>query len=192
MSSDPNDSSFDLDQARRLSQRLRGGGRPAAPPSGPRGPSAEQGYVRFVARKVDGYPEAPRPASHDGFGEETWNDFLDECIAQTRAASAFLMDAQGLVVACRGDRSASELEGIGARLMVMLEQADKMRGASTVSESVCIELDAQWLTGLRARLDGGRTMTLGVIAPAPLQRDARERLEAGLARAINTAGHSAS
>ncbi len=188
-------SSDDLEQARRLTRALRGGSAPAAS-------EAQPGYVRFAAPRpatpppppppvptaaaappVPPAPAAPRQLQKapEGFGSAGWNKLLGECLAVSGAESAFVMDPQGLVVACQGARSAVELEAVGSRLMLALEQADAIEGGPS-GLSVSLESEKGTLWGARLSQEGG-PLLLGLFVPAGLAPDRQRALFAVLARA---------
>jgi hypothetical protein len=174
-------SSDDLARAKAASQRLRGETTTR---------SAEPGYVAFPHAR----PAPPaRPATHPlvtrreplkgptaGFGSAAWNKLLDACLQTAAAEAAFLMDPHGLIIASRGARPGEELEAIGARLMVALEQADRIAGEPALSMSV--ELPKGTLHGLRLVQPDGVLM-LGLSIPGGLTADRLSRLMSLLAAA---------
>ena len=111
-------SSDDLAQARALSRALQGAAtaEPHAAPATHAVPAPL--YARFAPARA-----APPSVSGAGFGPGTWNTFLDHCIAVSGAVGAFLTDAQGLMVACRGALGVDDAEVLGARLSVALVPA---------------------------------------------------------------------
>jgi hypothetical protein len=159
-------SSDDLDLARRISKRLR---------QGPSAPTPAPGYIRFSAAALVGAP--PRPE----FGPAPWNDMLDRAAADSAAEVAFVVDAQGLVVACRGSMDPALVEGIGARLLVAFEQAEQMAEPGARTGSIAIELGHRWLTGFQVRR-GEASFTVGVLGPAVVPRAARGELARMLER----------
>lgn len=164
-------SSDDLDLARRISRRLRGQAAPAGPGR------ASPAYIRFSAAGF------ARTEQQSPFGPAVWNDMLDRCNRESSSELAFVMDAQGLVVASRGDLDPALVEGIGARLLIAFEQADQMDELGAAPQSIAIEIGRRWLTGFRVRRGEGRTMTVGVLGPRVVSRDTRDALEQMLARA---------
>lgn len=171
--------SSDLELARALSRRLRSPR--GEPPAKHAEPSPR--YVRFEARKAA--PESVFGAfasTSSPFGADVWNHLLDGCLATADAQSAFLIDAQGLVVATRGALSAEAAESIGARLMVALDQSAQLLqpGAPSVA---ALEMELGWLTGLRSSDNRSRSLTLGIVAQGPLGRDIREAVLSLLATA---------
>ncbi|MEZ4226220.1 MAG: roadblock/LC7 domain-containing protein [Polyangiaceae bacterium] len=161
----------DLELAREVSRRLRSPRVGAAPRSEP-----SPRYVPFDARRfVPATHWVAAPRGHR-FGAELWNELLDGCLSAANAEAAFVMDGQGLVVATRGTMQADDAEAIGARLMVALDQAEEIGGA-TGSYSVAIEFGGAWLTGLRLQLKDERSLTVGLVARAPLARESRDVIE---------------
>jgi hypothetical protein len=106
MSSDRNERFSDLELARALTRHLRGGAGARAEPHGKASKLVEPRphYIRFDGQKL--VPDAEALFGGRGprarFGPDTWNALLDGALSAADAETAFLMDAQGLVVACRG------------------------------------------------------------------------------------------
>lgn len=178
MSYDPSVPSSDLEFAVQLSRRLREDSR-----NGLRLDPRPR-YVRFDARRFLPRGLEVGQRTNRAFGADAWNQLLDGCLGIAQADSAFLMEPQGLVVAARGRLSADVAEGIGARLMLALDQAAQMSPGK--SHTVCVEFDGRWLTGVRLSV-GDTQLTLGVTAELPLPRDIREALEELIA-ATNAVG----
>lgn len=175
-------SSDDLDQARTITRRLKGQGAAA---------TGSSGYVSFPSRPpmpapVVAAPQPPKPsvplmarraplmAPSAGFGPDAWNTLLETCSAAVIADAAFLMDPAGLIVATRG-RSADEMQGVGARLMVAFEQADRIDG-EPITLSLSIETLRGTLFGLRLSQAEGGFLTLGFNIPAGLTAERQTRL----------------
>ena len=121
------------------------------------------------------------PASGSIFGPSGWNHFLEACLRETRAESAFLLDGRGLAIAESGRLDAKEIEGLGSRVMIALEQAGEIvptAGNKEVS-SLSMEFDSSWLTSLTTT-SGGQRLTLGILGqetiPLRLRRTFDERL----------------
>lgn len=189
MSSDRNERFSDLELARALSRQLRA-------PTGVGEPAGKAGklveprphYIRFDGQKL--VPDAAALFGDRGpkarFGPDTWNALLDGALSAADAETAFLMDAQGLVVACRGRRPAEEVEGIGARLLLTLDHAEQMASSSAPTRSVLVELSGSWLAGIRVKSKGGPVLTVCVLGPTPLTTEAREVVEGLLLSACPT------
>lgn len=176
MAFDRSASSSDLENARRISQRLRG---PRAPEAVP--PPNAPGYIRFSAAMfVGGVPAAP---PLERFGPAVWDALLEQASAAAGAELAFVIDAQGLVIASHGDVDPALVQGIGARLEIAFEQADQMSEMGEAPQSIAIEFRDKWLTGIRIRRGEGQTFTVGVLGPNPAGREARLAMEPILARA---------
>jgi hypothetical protein len=159
-------SSDDLELARRISKRLRG--QPLAPSAGRTTP----GYIRFSAASFVSQME-PQAM----FGPAVWHELLDRVNRESSSEIAFVMDAQGLVVASRGTLDPALIEGIGARLLIAFEQADQMSELGGGSQSIAIEIGKRWLTGFRVRRGESHVFTVGVLGPRVVSRDTREALE---------------
>lgn len=182
-------SSDDLGRARAASQRLAGHvttseanpgyvhfpkvPRPTVTPA-PAMPVPRPSTVPLVTR-----PE-PLKGPTAGFGAQAWNTLLDACLRASGAEASFLMDPHGLIIAARGPKAGDELEGVGARLMVAFEQADRIGGERALSMS--IELPKATLHGLRLVQPDG-VLLLGLIIPGGLSAERQARLLTLLAAA---------
>jgi hypothetical protein len=164
---------FDLGYARALSRKLRDSApvvaeRPVERPTFVR-------FPRFALRAASPTFDAAtlgqtlRDVS-DAWGASAWHALLDASTSAAAASGAFAMDAQGLVIATRGDLDEAQAERLGGRLMLTLDQAEKMSEHSGV---VCVEVEGRWLTGIRAPSKSGVQVTVGVLASEPVGRDAR-------------------
>ncbi len=109
-------SSEDLAQARALSRTLHGTPTVGSPRAGAELPAPV--YAPFAPTRA-----VPPSISGAGFGPDTWNGFLDHCVTVSGAVGAFLLDAQGLMVACRGALGVDDAEALGARLSAALVHA---------------------------------------------------------------------
>lgn len=187
MSNDPSERSSDLGFARSIARRLRGPAQPSAAPSvvsqGPR-------YVRFDARRFSGgsMGSIPPPEGEDRWGSDNWNQFLDDCLEICRATGAFVMDEHGLVVSVRGMQDGEALEVLGARLTVTFQQADRMSHRPEGANTVCIELEDGWLTGLKYAVTGAGSLIVGVMADAPVCGERKDEIVDFLRRAVTSLG----
>jgi len=125
--------------------------------------------------------ELSQLASNAPFGIREWHDFLDTCICSCGAETAFVTDSEGLVVASRGRLHSGEMEGIGTRLSIAFQQADRMEIAAGDSRSVMIEFDHLWLSGVGFRSENQPSFTIGILGkdavPASMRNEIRETLE---------------
>lgn len=182
-------SSSDLERAREMSRRLAAGssGRPDAPSPSRRagiGVAAPDpaGFVRLRrpaprSTAASAPPvAADRPLRVAAFGGEGWDAILDWTLEATGAGAAFLMDPHGLVVACRGPLPSGQAEGLGARLMLALDQAAKMvpPGEESADLSVAVQFGEVLLTGFLAPLADGTVLTAGLISRCPIGASARQ------------------
>lgn len=172
MPNDRNARYFDLGYAQSLARKLREKKAPVAAERGPEAPS----YVRFQHDRRSGKSvdtaalgQSLREA-RSAWGSSAWDVLLDGCTRASGGSGAFLLDAQGLVIAARGEVDEGSAEKLGARLLLTLEQAAKMGDSAGV---VCMEVDGRWLSGLSAPQADHTALTLGIFAPEPLDREAR-------------------
>jgi hypothetical protein len=176
-------SSSDLDRARELSRRLR----PDAVPAPAGGPSPEgRGFVRFRAASAPAATASPArgeaaargsasPAPTSPAAGTLWDPFLDWCRAVAGAATGFVLDRQGLIVAVRGALSATEAEGIGSRVMVALDQARKIRPDGP-APAVSIDFGGSCLSGFEVSLKDRSPLTIGLIGPRFVDPSARRAI----------------
>lgn len=192
----PRENSSDLDRARELARRLREGG-PVAASAAPDVPFVRFGFKPAAPARPIGAPaappivEAPEPESvHSpladlvGAGDESdaalsaparsWSEVLDRCLVHADAAAAMVVDATGLMIASAGDwegRSGEQVEALGARLQVSVEQSRNIEEPCLV---VAMGLSHGWLSGIRVETGAG-PMALGFFAPSPTEGDAGAR-----------------
>lgn len=187
MPNDPNAPYFDVAYARALSRRLRETKNPA-----PERAVERPAYSRFQSKQKE--PKLPafdaaavgqslREAAKT-WGVAAWHALLDGCTAAANGKGAFLLDAQGLVIATRGDVDETFAETLGGRLMLTLDQAAKMGDNAGV---VCIEIDSRWLTGIKSANPNLADLTLGIVGEDPVGRDARR----SIAQLLESMGGSA-
>lgn len=163
-----NASSSDLERARALAHRLRPDALRSA--TAPRG-AAARGPAAPVAAPVAA-PAAPPVAAP--VGGSAWQARLEACRAAVSALGLLLMDASGLAVGAAGEWTAwppAELEGLGARVMVALEQAERLEGPWERSRSVAFLIGGRALAGLRLG-SGDDRLTLALYSEKPLSAEA--------------------
>jgi hypothetical protein len=117
----------------------------------------------------------PIKAPAGGFGAAAWNKLLDACVVAVGADAAFLMDPHGLIVSARGPAVSEELEGVGAKLMVAFDQADRI-GEAHSTLSMTVETARGTLHGLRLSQADGTLLTLGLVVMAGLTGERQARL----------------
>lgn len=193
------ENSSDLDRARELARRLREGG-PIAANGGPPAPFVRFGFtpaasapLPVVASSAPAVAMAPAPAeaAHSPLDElvapgpaamsdsasvpaRSWSEVLDRCLVHARASAAMVVDATGLMIASAGDwegRSAEQVEALGARLQVSVEQSRNLEEPCHV---VAMGLSHGWLSGMRVETGAG-PMALGFFAVAATEGDAASR-----------------
>ena len=189
MPTDPNDDSFELRSAALLSARLSGG----VPTTAPETPART--YVSFSAARLcfgtparaprEGAPESEAvelPWSDEMMGSEGWSRMLDWCVSAHEAEGAFVVDGRGLMIGSCGMLGSAELEEIGARLLLVLEQADLMSAALGDAQSASIEMDSGWLTGLRVPIGEADRLVVGMVTAQPLPSGARRAISAAFTK----------
>lgn len=155
----------DLDMARFLTRRLRG--------QEGREPRGEGEYARFDGTEYLRTLASQRSKGR-AYGAHAWNELLDALRNATGASAAFLIDAEGLAVAVRGDVGGGELEELGARLLVALDQVARLSAKRGAGEQALISmaLERQWLTGIRRRLASPeRVLVAGLLSAEPMSAE---------------------
>lgn len=190
MSRDPDDSSSDLERARALSVRLAS----AAAPTARVRPQQATGYVRFRAPspQLGGAQHGVRPESRPVptldpellTREGGWDTLLGWIRSFAEAESAFLIDVRGLLVASAGSVDKDRAEGMGARIVVSMEHADRMADQSARSRSLVIDFGERVVTALRVVLPDGQDLVLCVLAPVALPDDVRDEIHRALAKKV--------
>ncbi len=196
MSSDPNDSSYDLRRAARLTAGLTGAQSSS--------PSEAGGYVAFSAGALRfgaapevtaASPAAPTqaggsalvdfdgvvPSSAEMMGSAGWGRMLEWCADALRADSAFIVDARGLGIASSGNLPQEEIDETGARLMAAFEQADQFTPTLGSALSVSVELESgsdgsRWLVGIQVPSSEGERLVIGIVLDRPLSASARQKI----------------
>lgn len=168
MSNDPAVPSSDLERARALSLRLT-----RARASSEEPVQSAPLYARFAEPLRRASRIAPPPALNfralEGAGSSAWHDFLDWTLSVSGGRGAFVVDQDGLTVAYRGAIEPSYLDTVGGRLCLAFDQTAHMRSLPARSESILIELDTEWLNGVRIPVElGGGRLLLGLLTVKPL------------------------
>jgi len=120
--------------------------------------------------------ELDQLAANTPFGIQEWHDFLDTCICSCGAETAFVTDSEGLLVASRGRLHSGEMEGLGARLSIAFQQADRMEIAAGDSRSVMIEFDHLWLSGIGFHSENQPSFTIGILGKDPVPATKRDEI----------------
>lgn len=189
----PRENSSDLDRARELARRLREGG-PIAAASALPVPFVRFGFAASPrpapVEALPGPPAAPAPPavevspspladlvapdSAEPTPAQSWSEVLDRCLAHADARATMVVDSAGLMIASGGDwegRSAEQVEALGARLQVSVEQS---RNIEEPCHVVAMRLAQGWLSGLRVETGAG-PMALGFFAAAPTEAESASR-----------------
>lgn len=193
MKSSPSAGSSDLEKARALSRGLGA----ARPPEGARG-----GFIAFrrPARAATETSEPtvarPEPAAATAgvdtsppllppFGARRW-DLLTAWLRESAEGRvAFVMDAQGLLMALDGPLEVPEVENAGARLGLALFHAGKMFTEAPPDIRIDVSVGDLHLTGFELHEPGGNLFTVGILGPEPISprrcEALRRQAEAALA-----------
>ncbi len=198
MKNDRSVSFSDRDTARAAAARLRG----ETPPPAEEG-SPAPAFVSFRAGVVLGKgergaaPSAARPAARPtppspppppppgASGAERWDALLSWCLTGAGAMAAFVLDERSLLVASRGLLPFEDVEGMGGRLMVALEQGSRLQEEGAPGHAaVSVDLDGRWLTGFAVRMPGGVALTFGLLGAEPARGEVRAAISDWIAAAF--------
>lgn len=147
----------DLSYARALSKRLRKGGQGAPAANAPH-------YVRFE-------PKHALAAKRDA--KDHWGHLLDKCCHESGAQGAFLMDANGLIIAVSGAIASDRAQEVGARLQPGLDQVEQINGAGGAPCTLCVQVGVNWVDATRFTHQDLR-LTLGLLTAAPISQEVRD------------------
>jgi hypothetical protein len=102
------------------------------------------------------------------FGARRW-DLLTAWLRESVGGrAAFVMDAQGLLMALDGPLEVPEVENAGARLGLALLHAGKMFAELPASLRIDISVGDLHLTGFELHEPGGSQFTVGILGPDPI------------------------
>ncbi len=157
-------------------------GTQAAPPPGATTPTAED---RGGPAAPAPPPAGPSPDTTSKSSSGVWDSLLDWCAAAAGAESAFAINESGSLIAGRiPGRSGEEIEAIGNRVKIAIQQATRM-GISD-SEHVFLDLGLSWMSGLPVRLLSGEIVAVCVVGgPWQLQEDTCLRIRHGVKKALS-------
>jgi chromosome partitioning protein len=155
-------------------------------------PSAEQErtYLPFRTKVVEQHGRPPEPAfaglaeSGTSFGWPEWKEFLDSCLLVSQADTAFVVDREGLAILSRGKLTAAQVEGAGTRLLIAADQAQRMDLATGSMQTVLIEFDDRWLTGLSVPVTEEHSFLIGILARDPVTAEIRDEIRTLLTRSL--------
>lgn len=175
MQNSPLDDSYKLDSAAEIAARLVANRetRDAAEEA----PSAPT-YVRFrapatpaSATPVATPEDMPFNWEPEMAGPAGWHVLLSRTQQAVHATGAFVVDPQGLVIACVGHVPGDGAEAVGSRLAFAFEQADRMGEVGTRSQAITIELGDHFLSGLRIAVCDEVRLVVGVCGNQPLSSE---------------------
>jgi hypothetical protein len=178
----------------RASEALRGRGvpaprqpTPAVPAASAAAPATQPVSPRTsAAAGTRAVPRLPPPPA--GAGSARGLDvLLGWCQAAGLASFGFVLDPQGLLVASAGRAPFDEVEAVGGRVTIALDQACTVAGDDSASvAAVAVDLGARWLTAFRVHLPQGDVLTVGLVGHGPLRGDLRRILSAWICAALGT------
>jgi hypothetical protein len=172
----------------RASAALRGRGvaaegqpAPAASSAAPAAPATPRTSSASGTRSV---PRLPPPPAGAG-SSRTLEVLLGWCQAAGLASFGLILDPQGLLVASAGRAPFDEVEAIGGRIMIALDQACAVAGDDSASlAAVAADLGARWLTAFRVHLPQGDVLTVGLVGHGPVRGELRRILSAWICAAL--------
>ena len=108
-----------------------------------------------------------------GAAPESVATILKWCEEVTGADAVFIVNDQGLIAGALGSLTGEELDQVGSRLSIALDQASRMGTLRGPLHSLAFELDNLWLTGLLVDIGSDRTITLGMLSNEPVRHDVK-------------------
>ena len=156
----PNASFSDIDWARRLSQRLRGGD--ASPDA-----AENRGYTRLRSALL-GTQSSKR---------QSFDQILDSFLSTHGALAVLVMDNRGLLIAYRGALLEHEVEALGARLVFAVDQVSQMELEGNEPSSMAIRFESSWLSGYRVTLGEDAHVTVGIVGLSHTDAETQQELE---------------
>lgn len=180
MSRGPDETAYDLSNARAITERLRRG--PSATPV--EAPSSQVPYARFPkTRPGIGAPSADEtelaedvPWSTAMMGSGGWTKLLEWYVTSLNAHGALIVDSSGLVIASTGSLATEIVEETGARVSVAFEQGDQMLRTLGSLRTLTLELDRGWLVGIRIHTIEGLSLIIGVVSPRRISASAQQSI----------------
>ena len=184
MTSDPRDVSSDLERAREISRRLGPEGSPstAAPEGGfirfrrrapstpaPAAPAAGPAASAAPLAQAEATPVGMAPPVLAAYGARRW-DLLTSWLRQAAdGRAAFLMDAHGLVMSVDGPVEISEVENVGARLVVAMTHVARMFAEVPRSLQLDVSVGQFHVRGFDLREKDGTVLTAGILGTRTTQ-----------------------
>jgi len=174
---------FDIVLARDLSQRLTDRG---DAPAGKQWLEDKSEYTRFPVtgppKKAHipapkGLPIAPPVLDEDPeLGPVptefvTWRDMLGWCREAADARAAFVLDADGFVVANMGEEPANGFDGMGAELVYSMDHLDRVDSYAGGVVSVDLQFKDRSVYGFRIRVGDAAQLVMGLICDGELRTE---------------------
>ncbi len=167
---DHNELFSDLAEAGRLSRRLVGEAPRSVTTSG--GDQDGQPYLRFRPQEGPETPPAtPPPLRLPVESPElaSWQELLTWAVGICGAKAAFVVDAQGFIIADTGDPIAESFRGAGADLGFATEQLTRFDDDSGQLQSVELQYENCHLVVVRVEGDDSYLITL--VSPTAMSRE---------------------
>lgn len=126
-----------------------------------------EGEPVFKVALVGSNPVHPALMHPDSLMDGDWNDLMRWAGAPTPAAGAFLVDNTGLVIANHGSIDDLMVQGIGGRLSLVYEQADRIKSMGR-SSWLAVYFDQQWLVSVRVKVSTTKQVVFASLGPVPM------------------------
>ncbi len=182
-------SSFDLAIARELSEVLAGSvnARSAAPLRLTRARRTAVDRVETatpVTSPVPGAQTAIVDVHAAPFDFESWEVFLAWSLELCRARAGFVVDAQGFVVATRGNVPTNQFEGLGAELSYAMEQLSRIDVEAGSLLTMELQFASRRLLAIQVVGEGAGSFVVGFVGPRPLSDEVRGAIMRQLAHSV--------
>lgn len=171
------ENSYDIALARDLSCALTDRGAHPVPR-----PPVDDGvpYTRFPRAVRGTAPVLPTPAA-DGAPDSplpdtfvTWGDLLTWCMEMSRARSAFVLDADGFVVAHLGEEPVNGFDGMGAELAYAMDFLGRVDERAGVLRSVSLEFGKRAIFGFRVMITESVQLVVGIVTAGPIPTEMKQ------------------
>ncbi len=182
-------SSFDLAIARELSERLAGSvtARSTAPLHLTKARQTPVDRVETAipaASPVAGAQTAIVDLHAAPFDFESWEVFLAWSLELCRARAGFVVDAQGFVVATRGNVPTNQFEGLGAELSYSMEQLSRIDVEAGSLLTMELQFATRRLLAIQVVSEGTGSFVVGFVGPRPLSDEVRVAIMRQLAHSV--------
>lgn len=106
----------------------------------------------------------------------SWEDCLAWCMNITKTESAFVVDSQGFIIACRGEIPAAGFEGAGAEMICSLDELRRIAPDAGEVSFIDIDFEKRRIVGFVASSEPAGLYAVVLIDPEPLPRERKRQI----------------